>query len=463
MDQKQFDAMLSDGETRLTRLKMLYEQWFLGFERIEPAILRKEFEDLLAMLRREQVANTALRFRLQQLVQRHMTFATHWRRVARQIEDGTYQRDVLRARRLREQNSERDNAGPELEVSYDIDLDDELQAALEEVHRAAEAAAAKPRAAEASAAKPHAASAAVVAQAAPGRALAGAWAAASNDAPSAAGSGADSLPLAPAASAARSVPQRAISPFAMPAANGAKAPVTAQTPAPTATSLLGAIAAANGNGAKPANAARTAAAVAGGAGQSSTPVKGAAAEPTAAKAAAAQPSAAKAPAARTATAVGVAAAQPTAAQGATATAQAAAAPATNGATPKPAAAGAPKPTANGTASAAKPAASPTAGPAKPAAAAAPRAAATNAAGPKPAPAATSGSAALSNDDVQRIYTQYLSARKQNSERVDNVKLDSIEKTLRGMLPQLEKKHAGKKIDFEVVVKDGKVALKPVAR
>jgi hypothetical protein len=65
--------------------------------------------------------------------------------------------------------------------------------------------------------------------------------------------------------------------------------------------------------------------------------------------------------------------------------------------------------------------------------------------------------------VQRIYTQYVSARKQNAERVDNVKLDSIEKTLRGMLPQLEKKHIGKKIDFEVVVKDGKVALKPVAR
>ena len=70
---------------------------------------------------------------------------------------------------------------------------------------------------------------------------------------------------------------------------------------------------------------------------------------------------------------------------------------------------------------------------------------------------------MSSEDVQRIYSNYVAARKQNSERVDNVKMDSIEKTLRGMLPQLEKKHAGKKIDFEVVVKDGKVALKPVAK
>ncbi|HKP58986.1 MAG TPA: MXAN_5187 C-terminal domain-containing protein, partial [Polyangiales bacterium] len=93
--------------------------------------------------------------------------------------------------------------------------------------------------------------------------------------------------------------------------------------------------------------------------------------------------------------------------------------------------------------------------AKPIAAAAPRA-------PAPPPSAANN-AALSNDDVQRIFTNYVAARKQNSERVDNVKLDSIEKTLRGMLPGLEKKHAGKKIDFEVVVKDGKVALKPVAK
>lgn len=79
------------------------------------------------------------------------------------------------------------------------------------------------------------------------------------------------------------------------------------------------------------------------------------------------------------------------------------------------------------------------------------------------PAANSGGSGLSSDDVQRIYARYVAARKDNSERVDNVKIETIEKSLRGMLPQLEKKHAGKKIDFEVVVKDGKVALKPVTK
>jgi hypothetical protein len=309
---------------------------------------------------------------------------------------------------LREQNIERDNAGPELELCYDIDLDDELQAALDE-------------AAELAAARPPAATAALAAQAAPDRgALAGAWASAPGDAPSAAGSGAASLPLGAAAGPVRSGPQRAISPFALPAASGSKAPLAAQASVPsetaTATNLLGAIAAANGNGAKPAR-------------------------------------------------MAAAAAQLVAAKGATPTPKAASASTAGAATtPKPAA---PLATGNAPAAKSKPAAAAhsngTALPAGLTAAAPPKAATPGTAGASIAKAANSGSAALSNDDVQRIYTQYLSARKQNAERVDNVKLDSVEKTLRGMLPQLEKKHAGKKIDFEVVVKDGKVALKPVAR
>ena len=81
----------------------------------------------------------------------------------------------------------------------------------------------------------------------------------------------------------------------------------------------------------------------------------------------------------------------------------------------------------------------------------------------PPRSAEQNSGGLSNDDMRRIYARYVAARKDNAERVDNVRLENIEKTLRGMLPQLEKKHVGKKIDFEVVVKDGKVALKPVAK
>lgn len=70
---------------------------------------------------------------------------------------------------------------------------------------------------------------------------------------------------------------------------------------------------------------------------------------------------------------------------------------------------------------------------------------------------------MSEDQIQRIYQRYVEARRQNSERTDNVRIETVAKTVRDMLPKLAQKHAGKHIDFEVVLKDGRVALKPVAK
>src|SRR5262249_45699394 len=49
------------------------------------------------VLRREQIRNTGMRFKFQMLVQRLNTFQQYWQRVAREIENGTYRRDVIRA------------------------------------------------------------------------------------------------------------------------------------------------------------------------------------------------------------------------------------------------------------------------------------------------------------------------------------------------------------------------------
>lgn len=64
--------------------------------------------------------------------------------------------------------------------------------------------------------------------------------------------------------------------------------------------------------------------------------------------------------------------------------------------------------------------------------------------------------------MRKIYERYVEARRQNQEGT-NVKFESVATSVRGMMPKLMQKHAGKNIDFEIVVKDGKVALKPVAR
>jgi hypothetical protein len=131
MTPKEFEITLSDAEVQLSRLKFLYDQWFQGIERIEPLIPRKQFDRALHLLQKEQPRNTSLRFRFHTLIQRYTTLQTYWRRVARQIEEGTYRRDLLRARRRREaaraereQQRQRSSSPLELDPNEEVDLDE---------------------------------------------------------------------------------------------------------------------------------------------------------------------------------------------------------------------------------------------------------------------------------------------------------------------------------------------------
>jgi hypothetical protein len=139
MTPKEFEITLADAEVQLSRLKHLYEQWFQGIERIEPQIPRKQLERTIHLLRKRQPRNTALRFRFQTLIQRYTTLQTYWRRVGRQIEEGTYRRDLLRARRRREalraeRARQRRSSGPvELDPDGDVNVDQLIEQASESV------------------------------------------------------------------------------------------------------------------------------------------------------------------------------------------------------------------------------------------------------------------------------------------------------------------------------------------
>lgn len=100
MDATELDIALDELETRLERLRALYEQYFLGIEKIEPSVARKDVERRIWLLRRERINNTAKRFRLQTIIQRHNTFQQHWVRICREIEAGTYQRHLARAEKI---------------------------------------------------------------------------------------------------------------------------------------------------------------------------------------------------------------------------------------------------------------------------------------------------------------------------------------------------------------------------
>jgi len=97
VDQKELELLINELETRIDRLRKLYEAYFLGFEKLEPTVPRKDVDRRFAELRKEQIRNTGLRFRLNMLTQRYNTYQTQWIRVCREIEEGTYKRHLQKA------------------------------------------------------------------------------------------------------------------------------------------------------------------------------------------------------------------------------------------------------------------------------------------------------------------------------------------------------------------------------
>src|SRR6187399_2475260 len=93
----ELDVALDELEARLERLRSLYEQYFIGIEKIEPSVSRQDVDRRIYALRKTQIRNTAKRFKLQNIIQRYNTFQQYWLRICREIENGTYHRHVAKA------------------------------------------------------------------------------------------------------------------------------------------------------------------------------------------------------------------------------------------------------------------------------------------------------------------------------------------------------------------------------
>ncbi len=94
------DAQLKELESDIAHLKFAYEQYFMGLERLAPL---DEFEAVSKKVRAatvEQISNTALRFQRNNLVAKFNSYLGYWNRIMRQIEEGTYKRDRLRAAKI---------------------------------------------------------------------------------------------------------------------------------------------------------------------------------------------------------------------------------------------------------------------------------------------------------------------------------------------------------------------------
>jgi hypothetical protein len=93
------EEALTDLEHKVERVKILYEQYFMGIEKIEPQTVRKEIARKIMELTQLQIRNTAMRYRFHALNQKFGAYATYWSRTMREIENGTYFRSVARANR----------------------------------------------------------------------------------------------------------------------------------------------------------------------------------------------------------------------------------------------------------------------------------------------------------------------------------------------------------------------------
>ena len=62
MEAAEIEIQIDELEQRVDRLRALYEQYFMGIEKLEPTIQRKDVDRRVWVLRREQIRNTGLRF-----------------------------------------------------------------------------------------------------------------------------------------------------------------------------------------------------------------------------------------------------------------------------------------------------------------------------------------------------------------------------------------------------------------
>lgn len=93
------EAHLEIMERKFDRLRSMYESYFMGIERTAPAVPRREMNRLMLEMQQVNIQNAGLRFRFKSLAQKWVLFIAYWNRTLREIEQGTYVRDIAKVNR----------------------------------------------------------------------------------------------------------------------------------------------------------------------------------------------------------------------------------------------------------------------------------------------------------------------------------------------------------------------------
>jgi len=98
LPQEKLAEDLDEVEEAMVGLQVLYEKYFLGIDRRPPEPQRRQLSEKMRVLKTTTVKNTALKFRIQTLFAKLISFERMWDRTLREIEEGTYKRDVYKAK-----------------------------------------------------------------------------------------------------------------------------------------------------------------------------------------------------------------------------------------------------------------------------------------------------------------------------------------------------------------------------
>ncbi|MBI5068916.1 MAG: hypothetical protein HZB56_11815 [Deltaproteobacteria bacterium] len=112
VDERHQTDQLNDQAARLEeemeQLRARYEMYFLGVERREPKRDREEMKRRVERIKTAFTRNTGVKFRIQTLAARFLSYERMWTRSAREKEEGTYRRDLVRARRHAEERKQQE-------------------------------------------------------------------------------------------------------------------------------------------------------------------------------------------------------------------------------------------------------------------------------------------------------------------------------------------------------------------
>jgi hypothetical protein len=92
-------AECEELEEQLARLRAAWDQYFMGVERHPPTTQHTAFKQRLEHLKQAFIRNSVVKFRVGNLAQKAGTYERLWSRTLSEMENGTYRRDLFKARR----------------------------------------------------------------------------------------------------------------------------------------------------------------------------------------------------------------------------------------------------------------------------------------------------------------------------------------------------------------------------